>query len=78
MSPNSAHAAYSLASTYHRMAGMTQSMQTLEIAKAKFEEAGGRFPNFADGLILHSMVIQISDTTGPRRGGANRTIPNGK
>ena len=59
MSPNSAHAAYSLASAYHRMAGMTQSMQTLEIAKAKFEEARGRFPDFADGMILHSLVTDI-------------------
>ena len=59
MCPNSAHAAYSLASAYHRLASLTQSVQTLEMSKAKFEEAKGRFPNFADGLILHSMA---SDT----------------
>ena len=57
--PNSAHAAYSLASTYHRLAGLTQSVQTLEMSKAKFEEARGKFPDFADGLILHSMVSSM-------------------
>ena len=56
MAPSSAHAAYSLASSYHRMAGMAQSMQTLEKAKVKFEEARGKFPNFADGMILHALV----------------------
>ena len=56
MAPSSAHASYSLASSYHRMAGMAQSMQTLEKAKVKFEEARGKFPNFADGMILHALV----------------------
>ena len=56
MAPNSAHAAYSLASAYHRLAGMTQSMQVLETARTKFEENRGKFPNFADGLILHALV----------------------
>ena len=56
MAPNSPHAAYSLATAFHRIAGMTQSMQTLQQAKAKFDEARGKFPEFADGLILYSLV----------------------
>ena len=58
MTPKSAQAAYNLASTYHRLAGLTQSMQTLELARNKFNEAGKIFPDFADGLILHALVSE--------------------
>ena len=62
MAPNSAHAAYSLASAYHRLAGMTQSMQVLETARIKFEENRGKFPNFADGMILYALVSSTVHT----------------
>ena len=59
MCPNSAHTAYSLASTHHRLAAMAQSIQMLETARAKFDEARGKFSDFADGLILQALVSSI-------------------
>ncbi len=56
MAPESPFMVYSLASTYHRIAGATQSMQQLELARVKFEEAMKKFPVFVDGLILYSLV----------------------
>ena len=56
LAPNCPFALYSLASTYHRIAGIHQSMQLLESARIKFEDAVRKFPNFVDGLILYSMV----------------------
>ena len=56
MAPNFPYASYSLASTYHRIAGLLQSVQTLELARDKFEEAVKKFPNYVDGLVLYALV----------------------
>ncbi len=56
MAPESPFILYSLASTYHRIAGASQSMQQLELARVKFDEAVKKFPNYVDGLILYSLV----------------------
>ena len=54
--PHSPYIYFSLASAYHRSAGIHQSMQLIGTAQAKFEEANKKFPEYADGLILYSMV----------------------
>lgn len=59
LAPTSPQAAYLLASAYHRMAGLQQSMQLLETAKTKFGEAVQKFPNFGDGLLLYAMVCGV-------------------
>ena len=56
MAPNFPYASYSLASTYHRIAGLLQSVQTLELARDKFEDAVKKFPNYVDGLVLYALV----------------------
>ena len=56
MAPTSPYASYSLASTFHRIAGMHQSMQMLESARQKFEDAVKKFPNYVDGLVLYALV----------------------
>ena len=56
MAANFPYASYSLASTYHRIAGLLQSVQTLELARDKFEEAVKKFPNYVDGLVLYALV----------------------
>ena len=56
MAPHSAHAAYSLASSYYRMAALNQSMQLIEMAQMKFEEALLKFPDYYEGLVQHAMV----------------------
>ena len=56
MAPNSPYALFSLASVFHRMASVHQSMQLLESARLKFEDAVQKFPNYTDGLILYAMV----------------------
>ena len=54
--PESAYAAFSLATAYHRIASMNQSMQLLSQATAKFEEASKKFPDFTDGMVLYALV----------------------
>ena len=56
MSPGSPFILYSLASTYHRIASVHQSVQLLESARLKFEEAVAKFPSFVDGIILYALV----------------------
>lgn len=56
MVPDCPYAAFSLATTYHRLAGMSQSMQVLTQSTAHFEEASKKFPQFVDGLVLYAMV----------------------
>ena len=56
MAPNFPYASYSLASTYHHIAGLLQSVQTLELARDKFEDAVKKFPNYVDGLVLYTLV----------------------
>ncbi len=59
LAPSSPQVAYLLASAYHRLASMQQSLQLLETAKTKFSEAVEKFPNFGDGLLLYSMVCTV-------------------
>ena len=59
IAPNSPYAAYSLASSYHRLAGLNQSVQILETAQMKFREAMQKFPTYADGLVLHALVSRF-------------------
>lgn len=54
--PDQAYPLYSLAAAYHRMASMKQSMQLVETARSKFQDAFKKFPKFADGLILYALV----------------------
>ena len=54
--PQCGYAAFSLATVYHRLAGMGQSMQMLSQATRGFEEAYSKFPTFTDGMILYAMV----------------------
>ena len=56
MAPNFPYACYSLVSTYHCIAGVLQSVQTLELARNKFEDAVKKFPNYVDGLVLYALV----------------------
>ena len=56
MAPNFPYASYSLASTYHCIAGLLQSVQTLELARDKFEDAVKKFLNYVDGLVLYTLV----------------------
>ena len=56
MTPNFPYASYSLVSTYHCIAGLLQSVQTLELARDKFEDAVKKFPNYVDGLVLYALV----------------------
>ena len=57
--PESSYAAFSLATAYHRMAGVSQSEQLLAQTTARFEEAAARFPTFTDGMVLYAMVCII-------------------
>ena len=54
--PDQPYPLYSLASSYHRLASINQSMQLIESARTKFQEALKKFPKFADGLILYALV----------------------
>ena len=54
--PDFPYAQFTLASAYHRMAGVQQSMQLVETARVKFNDAVKRFPTFADGLVLYALV----------------------
>lgn len=54
--PDQPYPLYSLASSYHRLAGINQSMQLIETARSKFQDALKKFPKFADGLILYALV----------------------
>ena len=56
MAPNFPYACYSLVSTYHCIAGLFQSVQTLELARDKFEDAVKKFPNYVDGLVPYTLV----------------------
>ena len=56
--PDQPYPLYSLASSFHRLASVNQSMQLIETARAKFQEALKKFPKFADGLILYALVRQ--------------------
>ena len=54
--PDHPYPLYSLASSFHRLASVNQSMQLIEAARTKFQEALKKFPKFADGLILYALV----------------------
>ena len=54
--PDQPYPLYSLASSYHRMASVNQSMQLVETARSTFQNALNKFPKFADGLILYALV----------------------
>ena len=56
LAPQSAYALYSLATAYHRLAGMSQSEQILGEAINTFNKAYGKFPEYGDGLVLYAMV----------------------
>jgi import receptor subunit TOM70 len=56
--PDQPYPLYSLASSYHRMASIQQSMQLVETARSKFQNALNKFPKFADGLILYALFLQ--------------------
>jgi tetratricopeptide (TPR) repeat protein len=58
LSPSTPHILYCYGSVYHRAALLTQSMQLLEDAKSKFEEAYQTHPSCVDGLILYSLFLQ--------------------
>ena len=62
--PDQPYPIYSLASSFHRLASISQSMQLIETARAKFQEGLRRFPAFADGLILYALVSSCSFTVG--------------
>ena len=54
--PQQPYPIYSLASSFHRLASISQSMQLIQTARIKFQEALRKFPTFADGLILYALV----------------------
>ena len=54
--PEQPYPLYSLASSFHRLASINQSMQFIETARSKFQEAFKKFPKFGDGLILYALV----------------------
>ena len=54
--PDQPYPIYSLASSFHRLASISQSLQLIETARLKFQEGLRRFPSFADGLILYALV----------------------
>ena len=65
--PDQPYPLYSLASSYHRLAGINQSMQLIETARIKFQDALKKFPKFADGLILYALVYYNQFTVGNNR-----------
>jgi import receptor subunit TOM70 len=56
--PQQPYPIYSLASSFHRLASISQSMQLIQTARIKFQEALRKFPTFADGLILYALFLQ--------------------
>eukprot|EP00731_Ephydatia_muelleri_P011853 Em0006g747a len=58
LAPDHSYCHYRLAAAYHRLMGITQSMQLMETVKSKFEKAYRQFPSNAEGLVLYSMFLQ--------------------
>lgn len=56
LAPGHSYSHYRLAAAYHRLMGITQSMQLMETVKSKFEKAYRQFPSNAEGLVLYAMV----------------------
>ena len=54
--PDCPFATFTLATSYHRLAGMTQSQLCLQQAMSKFEEGSKKFPEYVDGMVLYAMV----------------------
>ena len=58
LAPGHSYSHYRLAAAYHRLMGITQSMQLMETVKSKFEKAYRQFPSNAEGLVLYAMFLQ--------------------